>query len=104
MPPLTDDDSNILAVSPPHVWPDVGAPIPPPIIWRRPAGVYELPVITPTRHRVLYSVLATGEQVNWALVAQGGDYYAARRFLRFDLRDPTPPLHPTRQEYLRLIQ
>ena len=44
-----------------------------PATWTYPAGVYDVPIKLPTRHRLIVAVTATGELLHAALVEPGGD-------------------------------
>lgn len=99
---LTADAKEILAGIPPQIWYDVGATQPPLPVWNRPAGVYEMPFTIPHKHRIVYSVLATGEQIDFALIAPGGDYYACKRHLRSRLIALLASEDP-RSAHLRLV-
>ena len=41
--------------------------------WPYPAGVYDVPIKLPSRHRLIIATTASGELVHVALVAPGGD-------------------------------
>ena len=65
------------------VYPDRGLTAPDfPATWTYPAGVYDVPIKIPTRHRLIVAVTATGELLHAALVEPGGDVRLATADLK----------------------
>ena len=65
------------------IYPDRGLKAPDfPAAWTYPAGVYDVPIKFPTRHRLIVAVTATGELLYGALVEPGGDVRLATADLK----------------------
>lgn len=48
-----------------------------PPAWKRPGGIYELPIKLESRARILYAVLDDGHYIGGCLVMPGGDFNRA---------------------------